>query len=508
MTLNQLVAALGSGKHAASWWEREVSSVVQDSRRAGPGSLFVAVRGFHSDGHRFIPQALERGAVAVVAEEGADVETSGDAPVIRVADSRKALARLAAEFYGHPSTKLKVVGITGTKGKTTTSYLVRSIMETAGHSTGLIGTIGYRIGDRVVPAPNTTPESIDLQELLAKMVEHRATYCVMEVSSHALALGRTDGCIFEAAAFTNLAPEHLDFHGSMDDYFASKLKLFAGLGTDKTAVVNKDDARCGELLRGTTAKIITYGWTSDADVRPDGGIGHDRTGLRFPVVTPLGQVGIESKLVGTYNVQNILAAVGLAVALGCSRESIAEGIRRMGAVPGRMERVDVGQDFSVIVDYAHTEESLESVLRAVGDVGPGRVITLFGCGGDRDRAKRPRMGAAALAGSDLVIVTSDNPRTEDPLSIIRDIESGMREQGYRAADTDARPREGKKPYLLVPDRRDAITAAITAARSGDVVVLAGKGHEDYQIIGDEKHHFDDREEARIAITKLRRTAVR
>jgi UDP-N-acetylmuramoyl-L-alanyl-D-glutamate--2,6-diaminopimelate ligase len=503
MTLGELVASLGKDVRTESWRDRDVSRLVQDSRAAGPGALFVAVRGFHSDGHSFIPQALELGAVAVVAEEGASIAPTGGVPVVRVPDTRKALARLATTFYGRPSTKLKLVGITGTKGKTTTSYLTRSIIEAAGQRAGLIGTIDYRIGDRIYPAPNTTPESVDLQALLAKMVEQRAGYCVMEVSSHALALGRTDGCVFEAAAFTNLAPEHLDFHASLDEYFQAKLTLFAGLGPEKTAVVNQDDARCGEILRGTTARVITYGLGGGADIRPVGEIEHDRKGLRFRAATPLGEILIASTLMGMYNVQNILAAVGLGVALGCAGDAISKGIRDMAAVPGRMETVDAGQDFSVIVDYAHTEESLRSLLCAVRDVCMGRVITVFGCGGDRDRSKRPHMGAAALAGSDLVIVTSDNPRTEDPLVIIREIESGMQEAGHRITNADDRAPAGGKPYLVIPDRAAAIETAVAAAGPGDAVVLAGKGHEEYQIVGNKKFHFDDREEARRAIGKVR-----
>jgi UDP-N-acetylmuramoyl-L-alanyl-D-glutamate--2,6-diaminopimelate ligase len=489
MRLGELVTALDRGVDLPEpWRQREVNAVVQDSRQASSGSLFVAVRGFHSDGHRFIPQAVRQGAAAVVAEENAVIEAPPDTPVIRVPDSRKALARLAARFYDYPSRRIKLIGITGTKGKTTTSYLTRSIVEAAGHRVGLIGTIEYRIGDRVYPAPNTTPESLDLQRLLAEMADRGAGYCIMEVSSHALALGRTDGCVFEAAAFTNLAPEHLDFHESMNDYFQAKLKLFTGLGTDKTAVVNRDDVRCGELLQSMTAKAITYGRSGEADVRPAGRIGHDSTGLRFSAVTPIGEIAIESKLVGGYNVQNILAAVGLGIALGCSRESIADGIRRMPPIPGRMETIDEGQAFGVIVDYAHTEDSLAALLSAVREMTEGRVITVFGCGGDRDRTKRPRMGAAAMRGSDLVIVTSDNPRTEDPLAIIAEVEAGMA--------------GGTTPYLVIPDRAEAIRTAVGRAAGGDVVVLAGKGHEDYQIIGEVKHHFDDREEARKALARL------
>ncbi|MHB8845661.1 MAG: UDP-N-acetylmuramoyl-L-alanyl-D-glutamate--2,6-diaminopimelate ligase [Nitrospirota bacterium] len=488
MRLGELITALDRGADLPEpWQQREVNAVVQDSRQASSGALFVAVRGFHSDGHQFIPQAVRQGAAAVVAEENAVIEAPADTPVIRVPDSRKALARLAARFYDYPSRRLKLIGVTGTKGKTTTSYLTRSIAEAAGLGTGLIGTIEYRIGDRVYPAPNTTPESVDLQRLLAEMADLGAGCCVMEVSSHALALGRTDGCVFEAAAFTNLAPEHLDFHESMDDYFQAKLKLFTGLGADKTAVVNRDDARCSELLRNTTAKVITYGRSGEADVRPAGTIEHDSTGLRFPAATPIGGIAVASRLVGSYNVQNILAAVGLGIALGCSRGSIEDGIRRMPPIPGRMEMIDAGQPFGVIVDYAHTEDSLAALLSAVREMTRSRVITVFGCGGDRDRTKRPRMGTVALRGSDLVIVTSDNPRTEDPLAIIAEVEAGMA--------------GGATPYLVIPDRAEAIRTAIGRAAKGDMVVLAGKGHETYQIIGEVKHHFDDREEARKAVAE-------
>jgi UDP-N-acetylmuramoyl-L-alanyl-D-glutamate--2,6-diaminopimelate ligase len=504
MRLDDLVTALnGYGALPAAWGGREVTSVVQDSRQAAPGALFVAVRGFHSDGHQFIPQAIGRGVAAVVVEERSQVDAPEGVALLRVPDSRKALAKLAAKFYGHPSAKLKLVGITGTKGKTTTSYLVRSILEAAGHRTGLIGTIDYRIGDRVYPAPNTTPESVDLQALLAEMVERGAAHCVMEVSSHALALGRTDGCVFEAAAFTHLAPEHLDFHASLEEYFQAKLKLFVGLGTDKTAVVNRDDNRWNEIVRQTTATVITYGLADDADIHPVGAIEHDRTGLRFSVASPRGEVRIVSRMVGSHNVPNILAAIGLGIALGCPRESIEAGISRMQAVPGRMETVDEGQPYAVIVDYAHTDDSLASLLEAVRDIGSGRIITVFGCGGDRDRTKRPRMGAAALAGSDIVVVTSDNPRTEDPLTIISEIETGMSGVGVRIDDLRKlrSVTVSQRPYVVIPDRTAAIEHAIGLATAGDVVVLAGKGHEDYQIIGDRKVPFDDREEARKAIRK-------
>jgi UDP-N-acetylmuramoyl-L-alanyl-D-glutamate--2,6-diaminopimelate ligase len=488
--------------------DSEVAALSQDSRTITAGSLFVAVRGFHSDGHQFIPQALVQGAVAVIAEEQRDATGTGAAPVIRVPDSRAALARLATVFYGRPSERLKLIGITGTKGKTTTSYLVRSIIEAAGHRTGLIGTIDYRVGDKVYPAPNTTPESLDLQRLLAEMVAERVGYAVMEVSSHALALGRTDGCVFEAALFTNLAQDHLDFHKDLGSYFQAKLRLFTDLAADKTAVVNRDDAVTLDIIGKTSAKVYTYGMTAQADIHPAKEIGHGISGLSFSARTPIGMIAVESPLIGKHNVYNILAAIGAGLSQGFNADTISRGITAMKAVPGRMEKVEAGQCFGVIVDYAHTEDSLAKLLDAVREITTGRVITLFGCGGDRDRTKRPAMGAVAVKKSDLVIVTTDNPRTENPLAIIGEVEVGMTSSGTRAASPAAVKQAipGKTPYLVISDRAEAIGTAIMNAASGDVVVLAGKGHEDYQIIGSTKHHFDDREVAREVIGKRKRSA--
>ncbi len=507
MKLSELLAAalqVGLPPHCP---DSEVAALSQDSRTITAGSLFVAVRGFHSDGHQFIPQALTRGAVAVIAEEKAG--TAGPAtPVIEVPDSRAALARLATVFYGRPSEQLKLIGITGTKGKTTTSYLVRSIIEAAGHQTGLIGTIDYRVGDKVYPAPNTTPESLDLQKLLAEMVAAHAGYCVMEVSSHALALGRTEGCVFETALFTNLAQDHLDFHKDLRSYGEAKLLLFTGLAPGKTAVVNRDDAVARDIIGRTKAQVLTYGMTEEADVHPSQAIGHGIGGLTFSVRTPRGVVAVGSPLIGKHNVYNILAAIGAGLSLGMSAETISRGIAAMKAVPGRMEKVDAGQCFGVIADYAHTEDSLAKLLDAVREITKGKVITLFGCGGDRDRAKRPAMGAVAAKQSDLVIVTTDNPRTEDPQAIINEIVSGMTSWGTKVASPEAAQMTvpGKTPYLVIPDRAEAISTAIMQAEPGDAVVLAGKGHEDYQIIGGTKHHFDDREIARQAISKRRQNS--
>ncbi len=482
--------------------ECEVGDITHDSRQVAPGSIFVAVRGFNADGHRFISQAVERGAVCIVAERGAGIGAL-NRPVVLVDDTREALSLLALEFFGRPSERLKLIGITGTNGKTTTSYLTKSAIEAAGGMAGLIGTIDYRIGDKVYPAPNTTPESIELQRLLSGMLEAGASHCVMEVSSHALELGRTKGCVFEAAAFTNLTQDHLDFHKDMESYFRAKLRLFTGLAKDKTAVVNMDDPRSGRIMASTQARVITFGMSEDADVRPEGMVEHSLDGLAFRMKTPIGPIDIETRLVGRHNVYNILAAAGISIALGLRSDDIYRGIKNMQQVPGRMEKIDEGQGFGVIVDYAHTEDALVRLLEAVREMSVSRVITVFGCGGDRDRSKRPKMGRVAINASDLVILTSDNPRSEDPLSIIAEIEEGMKDKGTRleGPPISDKTEDGRTPYLVIPDRRAAIETAMKIARQNDVVVLAGKGHEDYQIVGHERLGFDDREEARRAIRK-------
>jgi UDP-N-acetylmuramoyl-L-alanyl-D-glutamate--2,6-diaminopimelate ligase len=491
------------------WRQRDVRDITHDSRTVKPGSLFVAVRGFHSDGHQFILQAIKQGATAIVAEKQAVPPAPADIPFVIVQDSRRALALIANTFFGHPSHRLMLIGITGTNGKTTTTYLVRSILEAAGHSAGLIGTIDYRVGDRVYPAPNTTPESLELQRLLSEMVGLGASHCVMEVSSHALELNRIEGCRFGVAGFTNLSQDHLDFHESMDSYFQAKQRLFTELSPDAWAIINSDDERGAEIIRKTRARVITTGFSMLASVRPAGTIHHGIKGLRFDAASPAGTIPVESPLVGRYNVHNILTAIGIGAALGISADLIAQGIKTMKAVPGRMEKIDEGQPFGVVVDFAHTEDAIGRVLESVREITTNRIITVFGCGGDRDRTKRPRMGAAAITGSDIVIITSDNPRTEDPLSIIRDIEQGLTEYGIKISALDAvnQAAPGKKPYMIIPGRQEAISVAIDLAGSGDVVVLAGKGHEDYQIIAEKKIHFDDREVAREEIRKRQILAV-
>jgi len=511
MKLGDLLIGLDTRTTLPSGWrEREVKDITHDSRKVSPGSLFVAVRGFHSDGHQFISQAVKQGATAIVAEKQAGRPVPADTPLLIVDDSRRALALLANTFFGHPSRRLLLTGITGTNGKTTTTYLVKSILEAAGHTTGLIGTIDYRVGDKVYPALNTTPESLELQRLLSEMVGLGASNCVMEVSSHALALGRIEGCEFAAAAFTNLSQDHLDFHESMDAYFQAKLGLFTGLSPDAWAIINSDDARGVEIVRKTRARVITTGFSELANVRPAGRIRHGVNGLMFDAVSPAGTIPVESSLVGRYNIYNILTAIGIGVALSASAEMIARGLRNMKAVPGRMEQVNEGQPFGVVVDYAHTEDALVRILESIREITEKRIITVFGCGGDRDKTKRPKMGAAVIKGSDVVIITSDNPRTEDPLSIIRDIEQGLAEHGVKTSAQDFAKQiaPGKKPYAVIPGRHEAVAVAVGLARPGDMVVLAGKGHENYQIIGAKKMHFDDREVAREEIQKRQTIAVR
>lgn len=484
--------------------DQEVRDITYDSRKVTPGSVFVAVRGFHSDGHQFIPQARDKGAIAVIADASGDVIVEKDIPVLRVPDSRAALARAATVFYANPSRSIKLIGITGTKGKTTTSYLVKSVIEAAGHASGLIGTIDYRVGNKVYPAPNTTPESLDIQKLLAEMVAAGAEYCVMEVSSHALALGRTDGCVFEAALFTNLQQDHLDFHKNREAYFQAKLLLFTGLEAGKPVVVNADEEASRDIIKSCSGKVLTFGLSNNADIHPLMKIEQNISGLSFCAKTPRGEVCVESPLVGLYNAYNILAAIGVGIALGFRVDAISQGIKNMQAVPGRMEKIDEGQAFAVVVDFAHTEDSLASVLDAVRPMAKGRIITVFGCGGDRDRTKRPKMGAAALTRSDIVIVTSDNPRSENPHHIIQEIEEGLTQKGgvkIAAENENALAFTGKKTYYVLPERSEAIAKAVSIAQAGDVVVLAGKGHEDYQIIGAKKIHFDDRETARAEIRK-------
>lgn len=466
--------------------DRDALDVTHDSRTCEPGSVFVAIRGAKSDAHRFIPQALERGAIAVISESAFG---SADAPAwIQVGDARVALARAAAEVHGHPSRRLKLVGITGTNGKTTTAHLVDSIIRESEGTSSMFGTITHRVGNEAAAAMNTTPEASDIQRMLARAVSAGCRSAVMEVSSHAIELHRADALQFTVAVFTNLTRDHLDYHGSMETYFAAKEKLFTGaLGSRPgSSVINVDDQHGRRLMGTAGGNLITYGLRSRSDVGTDDFKLTPR-GLAFTANTPAGKIDIESKLVGRPHVYNILAAVGTGLALEAGLEEISRGIARCPTVSGRFEQVNADASgkvgFTVIVDYAHTDDALSNVLQTAREVAgdAGRVITVFGCGGDRDRTKREPMGEIAGRLSDVAIVTSDNPRSEEPEAIIAEIEVGLK--------------RGGRPYLKLTDRRDAIFRAIEEARDGDVVLIAGKGHENYQIIGDRRIHFDDHEVA-------------
>jgi len=461
--------------------------VTHDSRQVRPGWVFVAVRGEKFDGNRFVYDVAEKGAAAVVSEGERPADFRG--AWIRVGDARRALALAAAEVHGHPSRGLKLVGITGTNGKTTTAYLVAAIVEGAGGRVALVSTVEYRVAGERLPAPHTTPEASDVQRLLRRAVGAGCGAAVMEASSQALDLRRCDALRFEVAAFTNLTRDHLDYHGTMENYFDAKRRLFDGsLGEPpRASVVNADDeygARLASELKAGGHAVVTYAIDAEADVkarRVEAAMG----GTKFVLSTPEGERAVESPLVGRPHVYNVLTAAACARSLGMGLEEIGRAVRDCAGAPGRFERVGHAGDFAVVVDYAHTDDALLNVLRTARAVTRGRVITVFGCGGDRDRTKRAPMGEVAARLSDVVVATSDNPRTEDPEAILADIEAGLRTAG--------------KPYLKMVDRRAAIQKAVGEARPGDLVLIAGKGHEDYQIIGAEKQHFDDREVAREAL---------
>jgi UDP-N-acetylmuramoyl-L-alanyl-D-glutamate--2,6-diaminopimelate ligase len=462
-----------------------VTEVHYDSRRISPGGLFVAIRGAVTDGNRFIDAARKKGAVAVVSEEAPD----GAGAWVQVPDAREALALLSAAALGDPARSLSLVGVTGTNGKTTTTYLIDAALRAAGHAVGLIGTVHYRIGARLVEASRTTPESSDLQALFQEMVDEGCSHAVMEVSSHSLQLKRVHGCSFQVAVFTNLTRDHLDFHGDMDSYFAAKRRLFdTYLSESGHAVINADDDRAGALKAVAHGKVWTYGLERKADVSASG-ISLSLKGTRFRAHTPAGDFDVDAPLIGRFNVENLLAGLTAALALGLAPEVALKGLLTMTGVPGRLERVNAGQDFAVIVDYAHTDDALKNLLETVRELRPRRLITVFGCGGDRDRTKRPLMGAVAARLSDVVVVTSDNPRSEPPEAILEEIARGM--NGNRRGERH-----------MIVDRREAIARALEMAGPGDAVVIAGKGHETYQVLRDRTVPFDDRQVARELLAGL------
>lgn len=464
-----------------------VAGLEYDSRKAGAGFLFFAFQGAKVDGRVFAAQAMEKGACAVVSELDAPAGFTG--PWIQVEHGRRALASAAKRFYGAPDEHLELTGITGTNGKTTTSYLVDSVMRAAGRVTAMVGTIEYHLAGRVMKAANTTPESLDLFRIFSELLDEGGTAATMEVSSHALALGRVHGIRFHTAVFTNLTRDHLDFHGDMESYFEAKRTLFVREDAPPPAfaVLNSDDEWAQRIQAGAETEVYWYG-LGDGSAYRAVDVQYSFAGLEFRLESPGGALRVHSPLVGQHNVYNILAAICSGLTYGIPMKEVVDGIAACAAVPGRFERVDLGQPFMVVVDYAHTDDALRNLIRVARGLNPKRVVTVFGCGGDRDRSKRPLMGMAAAEASDFVVLTSDNPRSEDPLAIINDALVGLGRY-----DT---------PHLIEPDRETAIRRAIQRAEEGDIVLIAGKGHEPYQVLRDKTIDFDDRAVAREVLNGL------
>lgn len=480
--------------------EIEIEGLAYDSKAVRPGYLFVALRGYTADGHDFVEDAVQNGAVAVAVESAGGGKGIGmEIPMVRVTDSREALSRLAVRFYDRPFEDMNLIGITGTNGKTTTSYLLESILLTAGAKPGVIGSINYRFPGHTSKGGITTPESLDLMRTLRKMADGGVTDVLIEVSSHALDQGRAKDCPFRVAIFTNISRDHLDYHQSMQAYFEAKSRLFLrlrerGAGDWTRAVINVDDPRGKNLVKLTDVPVVTYGLGRDCDVRADR-VQMTRAGLTARLIAPAGEIDIQSPLIGDFNIYNILAASAGALCMDVDLNAVASGIARLKGVPGRLELVKNRRSLTVVVDYAHTPDALLKALEGVKPIVSGRLITVFGCGGDRDKGKRREMGRVAGEHSDLAFITSDNPRGEDPLAIASQIEKGMRESGLRRLEGLSPDRLARSGYFLDLDRGNAIRRAVGMADESDLVLIAGKGHEDYQIIGSQKRPFDDRKVA-------------
>ena len=486
MKLGELLRDL-SVLHTGADATVEISSLAYNSREVRPGTLFFAIHGEKADGHVYIPQALERGAAAVVSERAAPPELASR--WIQVAAIRRFMTDAGRVFFNHPDQRLRLIGITGTNGKTTTTYLVESILGAAGILSGVFGTIEYRMGGKTITATNTTPDSLDLLSYFAELVKVGGEAAVMEVSSHSLAQERVWGFHFAVAVFTNLTQDHLDYHKDFEHYFQAKRRLFEGQGAPPPdwAVINTDDPWGARLLELPYPNRLTYGLNGDAQVTPKQ-VASSPKGTEAVITTPAGKLQIVSPLLGRANLANILAAIATGVAMGIASTKIEEGIANLQAVPGRFEQIDEGQPFLVMVDYAHTDDALKNVLKTARELTRDRLIVLFGCGGERDRTKRPRMGEAAGGLADFVALTSDNPRSEDPLLIMAGALVGLQRT--------------RKPYIAEVDRGMAVRKALEEAREGDVVVLAGKGHETYQTLKDGKIAFDDRDVARKVLAEM------
>lgn len=487
--LEKLANELGGSRVCGG--DINVTDVTHDSRVAREGALFVAIKGETADGHRFIEDVMRRGAVGVISEYDPPADFSG--AWIKVADSRQAHARAASLVYGDPSHELDLVGVTGTNGKTTTTYLCFALAEAANNKAAMLTTVEYRIGEKSEPAVRTTPEASDTNRFLRAAVDEGCAMAVMEASSQAIDLHRCDWLRFRIAVFTNLTRDHLDYHGTMENYFDAKKKLFDGRLGERplSSVINIDDEwglKLADELISNGQRVVTFSQNSDADLSAKNIEVSLIRGTSFKLSTPSGELNVTSPLVGKPHVYNMLAATAVALEIGCDLESVRRGLSTCVGAPGRFERVPHDGDFAVVVDYAHTDDALMNTLKTARELTAGRIITVFGCGGDRDKTKRSPMGEVAGELSDIVIITSDNPRNEDPLKIISEIEAGVRSKG---AD-----------YEIISDRREAIKRAVSSARTDDVVIIAGKGHEAYQIIGGDKFHFDDREVAAEALKQL------
>lgn len=484
--LTELISILPQAEIIGGNPEIEITGITHSSTTVELGFLFICIDGYKVDGHRFAPQAVNKGAKALVVSkqiEGLPV----DVVQIKVPDTRIAEAYLAAKFYDYPSRKMPVIGITGTNGKTTTTYLLESILNNAGYFPGIIGTISYRYAGKFIPAKNTTPSALELNQMMAQMLDAGCNYLVMEVSSHSLAQGRVEGIDFDIGVFTNLTRDHLDFHNTLEEYLKAKCLLFVKLGegynkkNPKFAVVNIDDQYATQVIAASTVPVVKYGIASDANIRAANIIQTNR-GLSFDLVTPKGKTEIQLQLPGLFNVYNALAAAAALSRTDIGLKQIKQGLESVTVVPGRFQSIDCGQDFMVIVDYAHTDDALFNLLRSARQLTSRKLIVVFGCGGDRDRGKRPKMGEIAAKLADIVIITSDNPRSEDPARIALDIEIGIK-----------RVTNGSEKYQVVLDRKSAIETALNLAKKGDTVVIAGKGHENYQVFADRTIHFDDGE---------------
>ncbi|WP_069650158.1 UDP-N-acetylmuramoyl-L-alanyl-D-glutamate--2,6-diaminopimelate ligase [Caloranaerobacter ferrireducens] len=475
MKLTDLIKGLEIEKYSGDL-DIEISKIVYDSRKAVNDCVFVAIEGYKTDGHNYVSQAISNGAKAVILQK--DINISENVVKILVKDTRCSLARISSNFYKNPSKKLELIGITGTNGKTTTTYLIKSIMEKAGKNVGVIGTIGNVINGKVVKAKNTTPESLDLQEFFSLMVEENIESCVMEVSSHSLELKRVEYCDFNVGIFTNLTPEHLDFHKDLQSYMAAKVKLF--YKTRDYNIINIDDEygrKIKDIIQKLETPILTYGIESKADITAHN-IEFYASGVKFNLITPSGSIDIRLNIPGKFSVYNALAAASCGIAYNIKLEDIKKGLEAVKGVDGRFEVVPTNTDFSVIIDYAHTPDGFKKVLSTIDQFAKGRKIIVFGCGGDRDKVKRPKMGEIASHYCDICIITNDNPRTENPIEIINDILKGIKNEECE--------------YVVIEDRREAIRYALEIARKDDVILLAGKGHETYQIIGNEVLPFDEK----------------